>query len=72
MTVDQCLDERATCAYFQREENVVTVILAIPISAHQGTRIRSSQAVENSLLQTSRCLDFATDKYRTVNKNREL
>ena len=37
---------------------------AIPISAHQDKRARSSQVKRVSVLQITRCLDSASDNYQ--------
>ena len=45
---------------------VVTVAAtsAMPISAHQDKRARSSQVKRDSVLQITRCFDSASDNYQ--------
>ena len=63
MTVDQCLVEGTTYAYLDKmNTDLVAVLLAKLISAHQDNRRSSLQEEVISPSQMSKCLDFIGDK----------
>ena len=63
--VDQCLVVGLGMTYVHQVlVAAVTANSAIPISAHQDKRARSSQVKRVSMFQITRCLDSASDNYQ--------
>ena len=62
-SLDPCLVVGGTYWYqIMQTQLIVAANSAKPISSHQDNRALSSQALKNSLLQITRCLDSSSDK----------